>query len=90
MKFVGATDHFIRMPFVIEGIMIGLLGFVISFVTILLGYNAVIESVNNAINMFEFIPLNECITKVGVAMGAFGILMGAIGSGLSIKKHLKV
>ena len=90
MKFVGATDHFIRMPFVYEGIMIGMLSFAISFVTIILGYSAVVESINKAINMFSFIPLHECITVIGVSMALFGILMGAIGSGLSIKKHLKV
>ncbi len=90
MKFVGATDHFIRMPFVFEGIMIGLLGFVVSFVAIILGYSAVIDSINKAINMFEFIPLHECVGIIGLCMGAFGVLMGAIGSGLSIKKHLKV
>ena len=90
MKFVGATDHFIRMPFVLEGIMIGLLGFLVSFVTIMLGYSAVLESINKSINMFTFLPLHECIGIIGGSMAAFGIIMGAVGSGLSIKKHLKV
>lgn len=90
MKFVGATDRFIRMPFVFEGIMIGLLGFAVSFITIILGYSAVIDSINKSINMFTFIPLHKCIGIIGLTMAAFGVLMGAIGSGLSLKKHLKV
>ena len=90
MKFVGATDHFIRMPFVIEGVMIGMLSFMVSFLVIVFGYSAVIESVNKAITMFNFIPLHECIGIIGISMALFGVIMGAVGSGLSIKKHLKV
>jgi len=90
MKFVGATDHFIRMPFVLEGIMIGALGFMVSFVIISLGYNASIGSLQSLINLFEFVPLEACILQLSVSMAAFGVLMGAAGSGLSLKRHLKV
>lgn len=90
MKFVGATDHFIRMPFIIEGIMIGALGFVVSFVIIALGYNTVISSIASLINLFDFVPLQQCIIPLGICMAAFGVLMGAAGSGLSLKRHLKV
>ena len=90
MKFVGATDHFIRMPFVLEGIMIGALGFVVSFVIISLGYNASIGSLQSLINLFEFVPLEACILQLSVSMAVFGVLMGAAGSGLSLKRHLKV
>ncbi len=90
MKFVGATDHFIRTPFVIEGVMIGILGFIVSFLIIVFGYGAVIAGVSDMIGLFEFIPLQKCIVVLGVCMALFGIIMGAAGSGLSLKKHLKV
>ena len=90
MKFVGATDHFIRMPFVLEGVMIGALGFAVSFVVISLGYNASIGSLQSLINLFEFVPLEACILQLSVSMAIFGVLMGAAGSGLSLKRHLKV
>ncbi len=90
MKFVGATDHFIRMPFVIEGIMIGALGFIVSFVIISLGYNAAISSIASLINLFDFVPLQKCILPLALSMAGFGILMGATGSGLSLKRHLRV
>lgn len=90
MKFVGATDHFIRMPFVIEGIMIGALGFAVSIVIITLGYNTVISSVQGIINLFEFIPIEKCFAPLAVSMAVFGILMGACGSAISLKRHLKV
>ncbi len=90
MKFVGATDHFIRMPFVIEGILIGMLGFLVSFTIIAFGYNAVISSIASIITLFSFVPLQECILPLGIGMALFGVLMGALGSGLSLKRHLKV
>ena len=90
MKFVGATDHFIIMPFVLEGVMIGALGFAVSFVIISLGYNASIGSLQSLINLFEFVPLEACILQLSVSMAIFGVLMGAAGSGLSLKRHLKV
>ena len=42
------------------------------------------------INLFEFVPLESCALLLGVCMAAFGIIMGAAGSGISIKRHLKV
>ncbi len=90
MKFVGATDHFIRMPFIIEGVLIGLLGFLVSFTIIAFGYNAVISTIASVITLFTFVPLQQCIMPLGIGMALFGILMGALGSGLSIKRHLKV
>lgn len=90
MKFVGATDHFIRMPFILEGIMIGVLGFGVSFAVVALGYNAVISGISNLINLFNFVPLQECIIPLAVSMVVFGVFMGAAGSGLSLKRHLKV
>ena len=90
MKFVGATDHFIRTPFVIEGIMIGALGFLASFVVIAFGYNTVISSIASLFNLFEFMPLQQCLPMLVTSMALFGVLMGAIGSGLSLKRHLKV
>lgn len=90
MKFVGATDHFIRTPFVFEGVLIGALGFIISFVIIILGYNASISSISGIINMFSFVPLESCVLQLALSMAIFGIFMGAAGSGLSIKRYLKV
>ncbi len=90
MKFVGATDRFIRMPFVIEGVIIGALGFVFSYVVILMGYNAVIGAVKSLIALFEFLPIELCAIPLGIAMAIFGVFMGAAGSALSLKRHLKV
>ncbi|MBQ8391037.1 MAG: permease-like cell division protein FtsX [Clostridia bacterium] len=90
MKFVGATDRFIRTPFVIEGIMIGALGFIVSYAVILFSYTPAISTVKDLIKMFDFLPLQSCALQLGVMMALFGTMMGAIGSAVSIKRHLKV
>ena len=90
MKFVGATNHFIRMPFIIEGIFIGLLGFLVAFLIISFGYNSVTESISAYIDLFDFVPIEQCILPLGISMALLGVLMGAAGSGLSLKRHLKV
>ena len=89
MKFVGATDHFIRMPFIFEGIMIGLLGFVVSFLIVIFAYSPV-TSILSQLLPFKYIPVQQSALILGGSMALFGIIMGAIGSGLSIKKHHKV
>ena len=90
MKFVGATDRFIRNPFMLEGILIGALSFVVSYTLIVLGYSAVFSTIDNVVSMFNFLPPEKCILILGVSMGVFGIIMGAVGSAISLKKHLKV
>ena len=90
MKFVGATDRFIRTPFIIEGIMIGALGFIVSYLIILFGYTPAISTIKDLIKMFNFLPLQSCALQLGVLMALFGMIMGAIGSAVSIKRHLKV
>jgi len=90
MKFVGATDHFIRMPFIIEGVIIGILGFIVSFLIIAFGYDTAIGTIASTIQLFDFVPLEQCVFPLGISMAVFGVLMGAAGSGLSIKRHLKV
>jgi len=90
MKFVGATDRFIKMPFVFEGIMIGFLGFIVSFVSITLGYTPAISSLSQLFELFDFIPMESCIHVLGISMAVFGIMMGAFGSSISVKRYLKV
>ena len=63
---------------------------IISFVIIILGYNASISSISGIINMFSFVPLESCVLQLALSMAIFGIFMGAAGSGLSIKRYLKV
>lgn len=93
MKYVGATDWFIRWPFIIEGIIIGLIG---ALVPLLLGF-PIYAKVTSAI--FEYLPVIKFIQfrLAGDVFGflipfgiVFGIALGVIGSVTSIRKHLRV
>lgn len=92
MKFVGATDWFIRWPFVIEGIIIGIIGGLIAFGLISWGYIAVLGSIGATfeMDMFQFVPYQTIWHLLLASFVALGAVIGAIGSGFSIRRHLHV
>jgi len=96
MKYIGASDWFIRWPFVIEGVIIGFAGALIAFVLTSYLYNSV-ESFVNA-QTFEY-GLSELVKMVSlgnvggqifVIYAIIGVVMGSIGSIISVRKHLNV
>ena len=91
MKFIGATDWFIRWPFIIEGIFIGLIGAGAAIGLILGGYNLLIGMVDSlGIAFITMKPLNELLgTIIGSSLG-LGAVLGGIGSFISVRKHLNV
>ncbi|MGL5635022.1 MAG: permease-like cell division protein FtsX [Sarcina sp.] len=92
MKFVGATDWFIRWPFVIEGIVIGLIGSILSVGVIYGGYAALFKSAIKAGGFYamEFIHPTEILAVVAVPFIIAGILIGAVGSIIALRKFLDV
>lgn len=91
MKYIGATDRFIRVPFVLEGILIGLIGAVISFGLMSWGYITLLSLFESMqFNMFEFIAYLDIAPVFGGAFAVVGCLIGILGSAISIRKHLKV
>jgi cell division transport system permease protein len=90
MKLVGATDWFIRWPFLLEGVMIGLSGALISVILLSKGYHLLNQYVKE---LAPFIPLlaEQAInTGILALLVAAGFGFGAIGSMVSIKKFLRV
>lgn len=90
MKLVGATDWFIRWPFLLEGIMIGLSGAVLSVIILSKAYHLLNQYVRQ---LAPFIPLlSERTINNGMflLLAAAGFAFGAIGSMVSIKKFLRV
>ena len=94
MKFVGATDWFIRWPFIIEGILIGLIGSAIPLAISLSGYNHVLAVVYERIpllhNIVTFIPAADIFRMLTPVCLIFGVAIGVAGSAASIRKHLNV
>ena len=88
MKYIGATDWFIRWPFIIEGIIIGIYGAVITFVAEWLIYWRVYASVN--LGNFEMLRFSDIAGTLVLVFVLVGAGIGAVGSIISIRKHLKV
>lgn len=94
MKYVGATDWFIRWPFIIEGVIIGLVGAMIPCIVTLVSYDRLLSLMQSKLSMitnivtpvsgFEIFPI---IIPIALLSGA---LLGCIGSVNSIRKHLNV
>ncbi|MDE6181674.1 MAG: FtsX-like permease family protein, partial [Eubacteriales bacterium] len=94
MKYVGATDWFIRWPFVVEGVIIGLIGSLISIIICVSFYGKVNELIYTNIpiveNYIEFRSTFEMFLIIGPSTLLLGSLIGIIGSVSSIKKYLNV
>ncbi len=92
MKMVGATNSFIRLPFVVEGFILGMLGAAIAFFLQWGLYNF-LESKIAAIDTLQLVtvvPFTEVIELVAVMYALTGFAVGVVGSLLSIRKFLKV
>jgi len=90
MKFVGATDWFIRWPFIFEGIIIGVIGALIAFALVSWGYVALTGQANVGIDLFKFKTYKEIAWSMIGMFVSIGAVIGAVGSALSIRKHLDV
>ena len=90
MKYIGATDRFIRIPFIIEGIMIGFFGALISFGIMSWGYISLANYVTGALQLFDLLPYKEIAPIFGGLFVVTGCFIGMIGSLISMRKYLNV
>ena len=92
MKMVGATNGFIRLPFVVEGFTLGMLGAVLAFGLDWIGYDSLVEKVSSvdALQLFSFVPFQELLIPMVVTFGAAGMFVGIVGSWTSIRKFMDV
>lgn len=94
MKLIGATDFVVRSPFVIEGLLLGLMGAAIPLLAVYVVYNRVItyvvERFSALSSLLQFLTVQEVfVTLVPVAL-IMGVGIGFIGSYLTVRKNLKV
>lgn len=90
MKYVGATDWFIRWPFLLEGICLGFIGGGLATIFLYIVYNQVTQEIYEAMAFFPLIPQHPFIDYISLAILVAGIIIGALGSTISLKKFLKV
>ena len=94
MKYVGATDWFIRWPFIVEGVIIGLIGAAIPSVISWLSYDRIVDYFNTHISVLNTLMSLKSgseifVVTIPVAL-LVGALLGAVGSITSVRKHLRV
>ncbi len=90
MKYVGATDWFIRWPFMLEGMVLGLFGSLIAAVILRTAYTATVEKIYDTLAFFPLIPEQPFLNYITVIVIFSGMAIGAVGSAVSIKRFLKV
>lgn len=91
MRNVGATDHFIRSPFVIEGILIGIMGSVIPIALSIFGYALIYKKIGGVFisKMFRLAAPDPFTYYLSLILLGIGIAVGLIGSWVSVNKHLR-
>ena len=94
MKYVGATNSFIRGPFIVEGIIIGVISAIITLVILGLAYNAVMGKIGDSILIqemgFGLLSFSEMFYLVLTVYLVLGVGIGVLGSSISMRKYLKV
>ena len=94
MKYIGAKDYFVRGPFIVEGILIGLVGAAIPLAGLYVVYDKAIDYIMTRFsilnNILDFMPVWD-VYKILLPTGLLlGVGIGFIGSFFTIRKHLKV
>jgi len=93
MKYVGATNSFIQIPFLIEGMLIGLLGALASIVMITVGYDWIMQKVaimSGALSGLALVPTDNIMQALIPTYLILGVGIGLIGSAVAIHRHLDV
>ena len=94
MKYIGATDAFVRLPFLLEGIILGVIGAAIPLVGLFFLYNSAVEFILMKFNVLtgivDFIPIWQIYEGL-IPMGlGLGVGIGLLGSFFTTRKHLRV
>ena len=92
MKMVGATNGFIRLPFIVEGFTLGMIGAVLAFGLEWVGYDALVQRVSgvDSLQLFSFVPFQELLIPMVIVFASAGMFVGIVGSWTSIRKFMDV
>ena len=92
MKMVGATNGFIRFPFMVQGFFLGILGAGLAFGAEWFLYDALIKNIRavDALGLFSFVPFRELLVPMVVTFSAAGLFVGVFGSISAIRKFMDV
>lgn len=90
MKFLGATNWFVRFPFLLEGMLLGLAGAAIAASLVYFGYMSLVDRWNETLPFVRLVTDQQIILTVVGGLVSLGVVIGALGSAFSISRYLKV
>ena len=92
MRMVGATNGFIRLPFVVQGFLLGMIGAGVAFAVEWWAYDAMVAWLNgkDTLQILSFVPFTELLPAMVATFAAAGLFVGIVGSWTSIQKFMKV
>ena len=92
MRLVGATNGFIRWPFFLEGLWLGIMGSIIPITLIAVGYKFLYDNfaASLTVDYMNLLPYHPFILEVSLLIVLFGALIGIWGSLMSVRKFLKI
>ena len=92
MKMVGATNGFIRLPFVVEGFTLGMLGAAMAFGLEWVMYDTMVTKISevDALQLFKFVAFDQLLIPMVITFAAAGMFVGIVGSWTSIRKFMNV
>ena len=92
MKMVGATNSFIRLPFVVEGFTLGMLGAAVAFTMEWLMYDLLVTRIEalDSLGLFNLVPFQQVLLPMIFTFGGAGLFVGVVGSWTSIRKFMNV
>ncbi len=90
MKYVGATDWFIRWPFLLEGIFLGLIGSLAAVGTLYWAYSSLMKNISISLTFIQLVGEANLLWEINIGLLVTGTVLGALGSVVSMRKFLKV
>ena len=92
MKMVGATNGFIRLPFIVEGFTLGMIGAILAFGLEWVGYDTMVQKIGSvdSLQLFSLVPFQELLIPMVVTFASAGMFVGIVGSWTSIRKFMNV
>lgn len=90
MKYVGATNWFIRWPFLLEGLLLGFIGGVIADAALVQFYRFVTSEIHHSLAFLPLVGMNPFMYQVGIGLLFLSMIIGAVGSTISLKRYMKV
>ena len=92
MKMVGATNGFIRFPFMVQGFFLGIIGAALAFGVEWFLYDGLVKKITevDALGLFNFVPFQELLLPMVLVFAAAGLFVGVFGSISAIRKFMDV